>query len=82
MTALQVAVLIHKASKLYISKDNETVFEIIYAVIKTMILFSIPILNIAFLVFNMCQNEDKVISETAKKANWELKNQDKNGFTM
>ena len=83
MIALYLFVLTSKATRIYIiPKSEKRLIEIMYSFIKLLVTFSIPILNILWLIVTMCKDEDEVILEMAKKNNWELKNQDNNGFKM
>ena len=73
---IYVAIVTHKAKKTYANKIKKSMSECIYIFLIALLLFSIPLLNVIFLAIILNQNTDDMISMTAKRENWEIKDED------
>lgn len=73
---IYVTVVTCKAKKIYVDKTKKSISECIYIFLITLLLFSIPFLNVIFLAIILNQNTDDMISMTAKRENWEIKDED------
>ena len=73
---IYVTIVTHKAKKTYVDKTKESISECIYVFLIALLLFSIPLFNVIFLAIILNQNTDDMISMTAKRESWELKDKD------
>ena len=78
---IYVIIVTHKSKKTYVNKTNKPISECIYIILIALLLFSIPLFNVIFLALILNQNTDDMISMTAKREDWELKDKDDNGKT-
>ena len=75
---IYVIIVTHKSKKTYVNKTNKPISECIYIILIALLLFSIPLFNVIFLALILNQNTDDMISMTAKREDWELKDKDDN----
>ena len=73
---LYVIIMTHKAKKTYTNKIKKSTSECIYIFLIALLLFSVPLFNVIFLAIILNQNTDDMISMTAKRENWEIKDKD------
>ena len=73
---IYVAIMTHKAKKIYVDKTKKSISECIYIFLIVLLLFSVPLFNVIFLALILNQNTDDMISMTAKREDWELKDKD------
>ena len=78
---IYVIIVTHKSKKTYVNKTNKPISECIYIILIALLLFSIPLFNVIFLALILNQNTDDMISMTAKREDWELKDKDDNDKT-
>ena len=78
---IYITVITHKSKKTYVNKTNKPISECIYIILIALLLFSIPLFNVIFLALILNQNTDDMISTTAKREDWELKDKDDNDKT-
>ncbi len=78
---IYIIIVTHKSKKTYVNKTNKPISECIYIILIALLLFSIPLFNVIFLALILNQNTDDMISMTAKREDWELKDKDDNDKT-
>ena len=78
---IYVTVVTCKAKKIYVDTTNKPISECIYIILIALLLFSVPLFNVIFLALILNQNTDDMISMTAKREDWELKDKDDNDKT-
>ena len=78
---IYVIIVTHKSKKTYVSETNKPISECIYIILIALLLFSVPLFNVIFLALILNQNTDDMISMTAKREDWELKDKDDNDKT-
>ena len=78
---IYVTVVTHKSKKIYVDKTKKSISECIYIFLIVLLLFSVPLFNVIFLALILNQNTDDMISMTAKREDWELKDKYDNDKT-
>ena len=78
---IYIIIVTHKSKKTYVNKTNKPISECIYIFLIVLLLFSVPLFNVIFLALILNQTTDDMISMTAKREDWELKDKDDNDKT-